>query len=134
MAFSEELSAIASRCRNYIRTGKISLYSETLKEMAELFRRNNCIEDCLKMLVISFYIDLSGFSRAPYIDHASADVIYRVIAADEISVQELERIYFEVVQPDMISKHALSVNDSWCLLRLCTEGKVEQAEYVLSKI
>lgn len=134
MTFEDELKAISSRCRNYIKTGQISMYSKTLKEMADLFRRNGRVKDQLKMLVVSFYIDLSGFSRASFIDRELADQIQSAMRMNEMDVQQLEQLFFDWVQPDMISQHVLGVKDSWYLMRLCAEGKVEQADYVLSKI
>lgn len=134
MTFEEEFNELSLRCRSYIRSGQISMYSETLKEMAELFRKNDRVNDQLKMLVISFYIDLSGFGRASFIDRELVNRIKTAMNLNEVELQELEQMYFNWIQPDMISQHALSVKDSWYLMRLCVDGKVEQADYILSKI
>ena len=134
MTFEEELNVLSSECKRLIRCGQISMYSESLKKLADLFRRNNHVVGWLKMLSVSFYIDLSGFSRAPYIDRELAEQIRAAVSLKEIDVCEFERLYFSWVQPDMITQYALSVKDSWYLMRLCIEGKVEQAEYILAKI
>lgn len=69
MTFREELNELILKGKNYIRTGQISMYSCTLKEMADLLRRSGRTLDQLRVLVLAFYIDLSGFSRSPFIDH-----------------------------------------------------------------
>lgn len=134
MTFNEELNQLSIKCKRFIRAGQISMYSSTLKEMADLFRRNDRIKDQLKVLVISFYIDLSGYSRASFIDHELVKQVLTAMQSNSIGTRELERSFFEWIQPDMISQHALGVKDSWYLLRLCVEGKVEQADYILTKI
>lgn len=134
MTFEEELTALSIKGKKYIRSGQISMYSSTLKEMADLFHRNNRIKDELKVLVISFYIDLSGFSRASFIDHALIEQLQSAMQLASIDIKELECSYFVWIQPDMMSQHALGVKDSWYLLRLCAEGKVVQADYILTKI
>lgn len=132
MTFEDELTALSLKCKSYIRSGQISMYSKTLKELAELFHRNNRTWDQLKVLVISFYIDLSGFSRASFIDYKLVAQIQAIMQLND--VPELEHSFFEWIQPDMIPQHALSVKDCWYLLRLCVDGKVEQADYILTKI
>lgn len=134
MTFEEELTVLSTKCKNYIRSGQISMYSATLKEMADLFCRNHCVTDQLKVLITSFYIDLSGFGRASFINRELVNQIQTATHLNSIDVGELERLFFEWIQPDMISQHALGVKDCWYLLRLCVDGKTEQAEYILTKI
>lgn len=134
MAFEEELIVLTSKCRSYIRAGQIDRYSETLKEMASLFLRERCFLDQMKMLTLSFYIDLSGFGRAAYIDHTVINMLQEALDADKVDIKELEQNYFAWIQPDMIAQHTMSVKDSWYLLRLCLEGKTDQAEWALAKI
>ena len=134
MTFEEELTLLSAKCKNYIRTGRISMYSAALKEIADLFYRNDRIKDQLKALVISFYIDLSGFGCAPIIDRHTVEQLRTSLHCNCIDEVELERLYFEWIQPDMIMQHTLGVKDSWYLLRLCAQGKTDQADYILSKI
>lgn len=134
MTFKEELTALSTKCKKFIRSGQISMYSTALKEMAELFCRNELIKDQLKVLLISFYIDLSGFSRSSFIDRELVIQVQTLIQSYSMDIHELEQLFFEWIQPDMMSQHALGVKDSWYLLRLCAEGKVEQADYILTKI
>lgn len=134
MTFEEELAALSIKCKNYIRTGQIAMYSSTLKEMADLFCRHDCIKDQLKVLIVSFYIDLSGFSRSSFVDHELVAQVQTLMQSHSIDIHKLEQLFFEWIQPDMMSQHALAVKDCWYLLRLCLDGKVEQADYILTKI
>ncbi len=134
MTFEEELASLSVKCKNYIRSGQISMYSNTLKEMADLFHRNNRVKEQIKFLTISFYIDLSGFGCAPFIDHELVNNVQTAMLSDFIKIPMLEQLFYEWIQPGMMSQHPLDVKDCWYLFRLCAEGKVEQADYVLTKI
>lgn len=133
MGFTEEMNVLSEQCRNYIRAGQISMYSNTLKEMAQLLSQYGRVNDQLKMLITAFYIDLSGFGQTSYIDCKLVEQIQLVIASNFMDVDQLEIMYFNWIQPDMISQHTMSVKDSWYLMRLCIEGKTEHANYILSK-
>ena len=134
MTFEEEFALLSAKCKNFIRTGQISMYSSALKEMAELFRINDRAYDQLRVLVISFYINLSGFSRASFIDRNLVEQLRTALQHDLINVESLERSFFEWISPDMMPQHSLGRKDCWYLLRLCAEGKMEQAEYILTKV
>ena len=134
MSFEEELNALSIRCKNYIRSGQISMYSSTLKEMADLFRKNTYFKDQLRVLIHSFYIDLSGFGRASFIDRNLIKDLQTTMNEQSLDIDTLEKLFFEWVQPDVISQHAFGIKDCWYLLRLCAEGKTEQAEYILTRI
>lgn len=134
MTFEEELAVLTSKCRSHIRAGQIDQYSGSLKELASLFLREGHSSNQIKMLVLSFYIDLSGFGRAAYIDHNVIKQLQEALALNEMDIKELEQSYFSWVQPGMITQHTVSVKDSWYLLRLCLDGKTDQAEWALAKI
>lgn len=134
MSFKDELNALSIKCKNYIRSGQISMYSSTLKEMADLFRKNSYFKDQLRVLIHSFYIDLSGFGRASFIDQNLVKALQMTLNEQSIDINTLEKLFFEWVQPDMIPQHAFGLKDCWYLMRLCAQGKTEQAEYILTRI
>lgn len=134
MTFEDDLTALSTKCKNYIRTGQISMYSSALKEMANLFAGNEYVRDQLRVIIHSFYIDLSGFGRASFIDRNLVLQLQNAMEANSIDIVVLERLFFEWVQPDMMTQHALGLKDCWYLLRLCAEGKIEQADYILTRI
>ena len=134
MTFDEEFALLSAKCKSFIRAGHISTYSCTLKEMAELFRKNDRVYDQLRVLVVSFYIDLSGFGCASFIDRNLVEQLQTAIQLAFIDIAALERSYYEWIDSDMMPQHALGRKDCWYLLRLCAEGKIEQADYILTKI
>lgn len=134
MTFEEELAVLTSKCRSCIRAGQIDRYSGALKEVASLFLRERRFRDQIKMLTLSFYIDLSGFGRAAHIDRTVIRHLQEALVVNNVDIKELEQNYFIWIQPDMIAQHTMSVKDSWYLLRLCLEEKIDQAEWALAKI
>jgi len=130
----DKLEELSARCRAHIRNGQIAHYAADLKEIASLFGQEKRFRDQLKMLFLAFYIDLSGFGRAPYIDRAVAEQMCVAAVGAEMKRDELERFFFEVIPPDMVAQHPFSVRDSWYLANLCLDGKADQADYILSKV
>lgn len=132
MAWEEKLAELSARCRTHIRSGQIAYYAADLKEIANLFQQEKRFFDQLKMLFLAFYIDLSGLGRAPYIDRIAAQ---RMCAAGaELGRDEAQRLFFDMIQPGIIAQHPLSARDCWYLANLCLDGKVDQADYILSKV
>lgn len=133
-SFDNAFAELSAECRRHIREGHIDLYSATLKEMAGLLEKDGRFTDELRVLISSFYIDLSGFGRAPYIDNSVPAMLQTAISYSGIEKRELCELYLELIQPDMIPKHTMSVSESLYIFQLCLDNKVEQAEYVLSRI
>lgn len=134
MTFEEEFALLSAQCKNSIRGGNISQYSDTLREMAYLLLENDRFVESVPILFTSFYIDLSGFARAAYIDPFGLELLSKVAAHDEIELNKLEQLFYASVQAELISQHPLSIKECWFLLRLCLEGRADQANYILSKI
>lgn len=133
-SFDHEFARLTSKCRQHIRAGQTDFYSMTLKEMAKLLEQNGRYLDELKILIPSFYIDLSGVGRAPYIDKNVPSMLRTAIINSGIDERQMRDLYSELIYPDLVPKHTMSIGESYYLFRLCVEDKVEQAEYVLSRI
>lgn len=132
--FDNAFAELSVECRRHIRAGHIDLYSATLKEMARLLEKDGRYLEEFKILIPSFYIDLSGFGRAPYIDSSVPLMLQTAISNSGIDKQKLRELYLELIPPDMVSKHAMTVQESLYIFQLCIENKVEQAEFILSRI
>ena len=132
--FSDKFAQLTTECRRHLRMGQINLYSKKLKDIAKLFEENEYYKDELKILVSVFYIDLSGLGRAPYIDAEIISMLNTVKTMSNLEKEDLIEFYNELIYPDMIPKHTMSVRESLYLFQLCLDGKVEQAEYVLARI
>ncbi len=134
MSFENELSVLSAKCRHHIRAGQIDQYSTCLKEMAMLMQREGRYMDELKLLISSFYIDLSGFSRAPYIDERMPELLRNVTLFSGLNFSEASNLFLKIIQPDSIAKHALTIEESLYLFKLCLENEVEKADYILTQI
>ncbi len=134
MSFEKEFSELKIRCRHHIRSGQTDAYSACLKEIAGLFEREGRFADEFKFLIPAFYIDLSGIGRAPYIDKAVLTLIDKAISGSGFDLDKLSQLYSEIICPDMIPEHKMSIDESFYLFRLCVEQKVAQAEYILEKL
>lgn len=133
-AFESAFAALSAQCRRHIRDGHLTLYSADLKKMAKLLESEGRFSDELKLLITAFELDLSGLARAPYIDDSLIEMLLRALSGSGMDVGALHKLYFSLIQPDMAVKHTLSADESWYLFRLCTEGKIEQAQYILTQI
>lgn len=134
ISFQEELTKLSAECKRHIRAGKIDLYSSGLKEIAKLLVREERFLDALKVMIPAFYIDLSGFGRAPYLDGWLCQMLSAAVINAGIERQELVGLYLELIHADFVPNHTMSVKDSLYLFQLCVDQKTAQAQYVLSQI
>ena len=66
----EEFKRLSALCRMHLKAGMLDWYAFDLKSMAALLGREGKHTDKLKVLMVAFYIDLSGVGMAPFIDDA----------------------------------------------------------------
>lgn len=132
--FEQEFAKLSDECRKLIRTGHIDQYSLGLKQMAKLLADHGRSIDAFKFLISAFYIDLSGLGRAPYIDKMLSAILQELLIECKLTKEQITELYFDLIYPDMVSKHPMSVQESFYLFQLCMDNKTEQAEYVLSRI
>ena len=109
--------------QHHMKTGALDWYSYDMKHMATLFDRERRYTDKAKVLMVAFYIDLSGVNHPPFVDRALICMMKSAISKSGMDVYMLRELYLDVVRKDITPHHIMSVGDSLYLLELSLEDK-----------
>ena len=109
--------------QHHMKTGSLDWYSYDMKHMATLFDREQRYTDKAKVLMVAFYIDLSGVNHPPFIDRALILMMKNAIKKSGMDMYSIRELYMDVVRKDITPRHIMSVGDSLYLLELSLEGR-----------
>lgn len=107
----------------HLKSGSLDWYSYDMKQMATLLDREHRYKDKAKVLMVAFYIDLSGIGHAPFVDRSLVCMMKSAVKKSGMDVYELRDLYLDVVRPDITPRHIMSVSDSLYLLELALKGR-----------
>lgn len=109
--------------QKHLKTGDLDWYSYDMKHMAQLFDREQRYKDKAKVLMVAFYIDLSGVKHPPFVDRALICMMKSAIKKSGMDTYQLRELYLDVVRADVTPRHIMSVSDSLYLLELSLAGR-----------
>jgi len=109
---------LSRQCREYLMSGKLDLYSVTLKRMAEILDIEEKYVDEVKSLMVAFYIDLSGVGHSPYIDRLLVESMNIAIRKSNLRKGAIKDLYFETVREDTTPRHTLTLKQSFRVFQL----------------
>lgn len=128
----DEYSVLSDLYHKKLMTGMIGHASDTLKKMARVLDKERKYMDELKVLMLAFAFDLCPCmdpvrGKDPFIDPWVISSAQKVIAWKGITMYDVEELYFETIKPDTTPEQVVSVDYSYCLFKLCIEGKYDFA-------
>lgn len=126
--------ALSVACGEYMRAGQFSDLSDTYAEMAEFLEAEGKYSDELKVLMLTFYLDLSGIERPAHIRSSIPDRATNAFAMSKMSKHEMTELYLETIRSDCTPRHTMTVLGSLKLFNLCLRGRVGDAERILKRI
>lgn len=109
---------LSRQCREYLMSGKLDLYSVTLKRMAEILDIEEKYVDEVKSLMVAFYIDLSGVGHSPYIDRLLVKSMNIAIRKSNLRKGAIKDLYFETIREDTTPRHMLTLKQSFHVFQL----------------
>ncbi len=124
---NEEFFRLSAECRRHLKAGMFDWFAFDLKCMGALLGKEGKFKDKLKVLMLAFYIDLSGITQRPFIDRALLVPICRAADLSGLSRKEIEELYMDTVKKDATPRHIMTVKDSLHLFELCLEDKEIEA-------
>lgn len=107
------------------------MFSCDLKIMGDVLCREGKRADELKVLMLAFYIDLSGTSQKPFIDKASVGHIKSAVVQLKFDEHQIRELYMDTARADATPCHIMTVSDSLYLLELCISGRNTEANAIL---
>lgn len=126
-----ELSEV---CGQHMRMGRFSDLSDTYAEMADVLEAEGKYSDELKVLMLVFYIDLSGIEREPYIRPTMPMLALAALEKSKMSKREMVDLYLETIRRDCTPRHTMTVLGSLRLFNLCLLGREETAARMLKQV
>lgn len=105
------------------KTGDWKRASETLRLMAYILETENKYTDEMKVLMLSFYFDLSGLGRSPF---TNKDTVHRIKKAYKLSgmtESDITLLYFDAIREDTLPSHYLTLADSFRMFVYCLFSK-----------
>lgn len=109
--------------QKHMKKGDLDWYSYDLKHMATLFDREQRYNDKAKVLMVAFYIDLSGVKHSPFVDRALICMMKSAVKKSGMDTYQFREMYLDAVRTDITPRHIMSVSDSLYLLELALEGR-----------
>lgn len=113
-----EFSRLSALTRKHLQKGSLEWYSFDMKCMAKVYDSEERYIDKAKVLMIAFYIDLSGVGQAPFVDWAAICSLKAAIERSDMDEYQVRELYRDVVRADTTPRHIMSVSDSLYLLEL----------------
>lgn len=126
-----DFSELSADCRRHLKAGRLDLFSCDLKIMGDVLCREGKRADELKVLMLAFYIDLSGTSQKPFIDKASVGHIKSAVVQLKFDEHQIRELYMDTARADATPCHIMTVSDSLYLLELCISGRNTEANAIL---
>jgi len=131
----EEFARLSAECRRHLKAGMLDWFAFDLKSMGALLGREGRYADKLKVLMLAFYIELSGEDgRSPFIDDAVVAGLRDSAERTRLTKYQIDELYMEIVREDVTPSHCMTVKDSLYLLELCMKGDMAEADAVLENI
>lgn len=130
-----EYSRCARQYNRSLRDGDLETALTALREMAAIRRSEGCDADEMKLLMLAFYIGISGCVGEPQIEPWVAD------AAQDNAKRNREHLwdvmsgqaYLDTVRKDTTPSHIMSVQDSRYLFEMVAAGGVDEAEKAIQR-
>lgn len=113
-----EYTRLSRECQRHLRAGQLDWYSFDLKSMAKILSMEEKYVDKAKVLMIAFYIDLSGVGHPPFVDRAAVCSLKAAIRQSGMDEYQVKELYLESVRSDTTPRHIMTVSDSLYLLEL----------------
>lgn len=113
-----EFTRLSQECQRHLRAGMLDWYAFDLKSMAALYGRERKYVDKAKVLMVAFYIDLSGVCHPPFVDRAAICSLKAAIQKSGMDEYQVRGLYLDSVRSDTTPRHIMTVSDSLYLLEL----------------
>ena len=126
---------VAVRYNRCLRDGAFEQALDALREMSVIRCDEGCDADEMKLLMLAFYIGVSGCAGEPRIEAWIVDAVQKNIERNKDRPWDVisRQTYLDTVRKDTTPPHIMSVNDSRLLFEMVTAGCAQDAENALRR-
>lgn len=118
----KRFSELSKQAMEHIMASKFVEYADTLSLMADVVRSEGKRYDELKLLIIRFYVLVSGLADKPHIEWGDFELIDDAIKTDGITEEQVKDLFFSSVHDRLTPKHRFSVAGSYRIFELARQG------------
>lgn len=119
---NERFQMLSKDSHERLRKGDLRLYSYDLREMARILDAEGKYIDEVKLLMIVFYVDLSGGDTMPFVSEVLVETLKKAMLRAALSPNDVKKLYFDTIREDITPSHRMTINDTFTLFnRVFTE-------------
>ena len=112
----EEYRKLSRESREMMQKGNLPGYSAVLKKMSRILLAEGKRIDQVKVLMLAYYIDLSGVGAESHIDEKSVVEMQDAVVASQMDLGQFRGLYLDTVRTDVTPRHPMTVNDTLNML------------------
>ncbi len=106
--------------------------SATLCRMAKTLHADKEYEDELRCLILSFYIDMSGWQQQAFVNEYAVGAMRETCELLEVDKEHLKKMYYEAISVFSSSHHSFTPTGCLRVLTYCVFGKNRKADKIMS--
>ena len=107
---NEQYMNLSKLNKEYLRDGRLDAYADNLRKMAEILCKEGRIKDEIKCLLISFYIDISGWNGKSKIIWRTIESISCYIVSGDMDMENIKSIYDATIKKDILPSAIAIIN------------------------
>lgn len=108
------------------------LASATLRRMAKVLHEDKRYDDELRCLILSFYIDMSGWQLQAFVNEETVGDMREVCKLLELDKARLNDLYFDAIKGLSTSHHSFTPTGCLRVLTYCIFGKSRKVDKIMS--
>lgn len=128
-----EYTRLSRECQRHLRAGQLDWYSFDLKSMAKILSMEEKYVDKAKVLMVAFYVDLSGVGHCPFVDRAVVISLRSAIKKSGMDKYQVRELFLEAVRSDTTPRHIMLVSDALHIMELELSGNYVLANSILKR-
>ena len=126
-----EFTRLSRESQRHLRAGRLDWYSFDLKSMANVLDLEQKYIDKTKVLMVAFYVDLSGVGHPPFVDRAVVTSLKAAIRQSGMDEYQVKGLYLEEVRADTTPRHIMTVSDSLYIMELALSDREYEVGAIL---
>lgn len=88
----------------------------------------------MKCLILSFYIDMSGFQRQSFVNEETVESMRELYNLSRIDKSKLQELYYDVIDDEMFPHHGFTPAGCLRVLTYCILGKSRKVEEIMAHL
>lgn len=129
---NDTLKALSASFEQQCKSAEWMKASETLRSIARILHSEKSYKDELRFLVLSFYIDMSGFQQQAFVNEETVcamRVLCELLGLDKV---QLNNLYYETIKGLSFPYHNFTPTGCLRVLTYCIFGKSRKADKIIS--